>query len=65
MVNKMNETKDKKNNLKIMQIRLEKDLWVFLKKSCVVNETSIMGIIRNLLNEYRVKEEKRMDIKEY
>lgn len=45
---------------KIFNVRLDKDLWSFIKKKAVDRETSINEIIVELLTKYRNKYEKRL-----
>ena len=54
-----NDTKD----IKALNIRIPKDLWVFLRKAALDQETSMNEIIIRCVEKYRKKIENKVDIK--
>lgn len=50
------EEKDIKN----VCVRVDKDMWLFLKKMCISQETNITLIVNKLLDKYRKNIESRI-----
>lgn len=49
-----------KDNRKALTLRMKRDLWAFLAKKSVDNDTSINDLIINRLNKYKEKCEKKL-----
>jgi hypothetical protein len=41
--------------IKSISIKIEKDMWVFLKNVCILHETSLTEIVNSLLKKYKKK----------
>jgi hypothetical protein len=46
--------------IKSISIKIEKDMWVFLKNTCIVRETNLTSIVNKLLDKYRKNIESRL-----
>lgn len=49
-----------KDDRKALTLRMKRDLWAFLAKKSVDNDTSINDLIINRLNKYKEKCEKKL-----
>jgi hypothetical protein len=41
--------------IKSISIKIEKDMWIFLKNICITYETSLTEIVNSLLKKYKKK----------
>ena len=46
--------------VKPITLRLKKSTWMFLKKRCIDKETSLCGLINELLEKYKLRKEKKL-----
>ncbi len=53
-------SRDIPDNIKIFNIRMEKDLWVFLKTNAAEREIYMTDIVIDCLTQYRKKVEKKL-----
>ncbi len=46
-------------NLKAFNIRIPRELWVFVKQICVEKECSMTKIMQEIIDQYKTKYEKK------
>lgn len=51
-------------NLKAFNIRIPRELWVFVKQICVEKECSMTKIMAEIIDQYKAKHEKKLAKKE-
>lgn len=56
----MNERANNVDNIKTFNLRIQKDLWVFLKKKSTEQECAMTEIISKLIRSYKNKCEKHL-----
>lgn len=50
----------KNKEIKMFQMRMPKDMWVFLKKSAIDQEVSMMDIILRCVEKYKKRMENKL-----